>query len=467
MRRSDQFLACSRTLSLLTLGGLALLGCPSDDTTTMDEVGDDTTESMDTATDDLTDEATDTSNELCGNGMIDGAEQCDDGNTVDDDGCSSTCEVTACGLSWTWMEAIEAGSPSGYSVEVDAMGNVYTTGESEAGTVWVAKWDNTGALVWEQELGEDAYGADLAVDDAGDVFVVGATTADGDDIWYARLSGVDGSEVWSQTIASMMPGEDDYGTGIAIVNADELIVVGRQRVADGDDDVWVSKVSADGGDAIWTSTWSGTGDGTYSTDRTGGVVVTSDGHVWVGAREHVDFDTQEGTLLHFDEVGDLVGAIQPLADAASHQHEPYQVATDGTNVYFLIAKFDFPYRSWLYKLDGSGAEQWVKTEDQWVVVGEDWVIEGLGVDGGGNLLVTGEFTNEEPGEGLVWGEAWVAKLDGAGEFVCRSSHMVDDGDIIPPSLNVTAGGGSAGGMAITGVLEDNPTNSLWTGFFQL
>ncbi len=32
---------------------------------------------------------------LCGNGVLDGAEECDDGNTVDGDGCSSTCEHEA------------------------------------------------------------------------------------------------------------------------------------------------------------------------------------------------------------------------------------------------------------------------------------------------------------------------------------------------------------------------------------
>ena len=29
--------------------------------------------------------------QLCGNGVIDGVEECDDGNRVDGDGCSSVC----------------------------------------------------------------------------------------------------------------------------------------------------------------------------------------------------------------------------------------------------------------------------------------------------------------------------------------------------------------------------------------
>jgi len=35
--------------------------------------------------------------ELCGNGVLDAGETCDDGNTVDDDGCSSACQLEVCG----------------------------------------------------------------------------------------------------------------------------------------------------------------------------------------------------------------------------------------------------------------------------------------------------------------------------------------------------------------------------------
>ena len=33
---------------------------------------------------------------VCGNGVVEEGEQCDDGNTVDGDGCSSTCQIEAC-----------------------------------------------------------------------------------------------------------------------------------------------------------------------------------------------------------------------------------------------------------------------------------------------------------------------------------------------------------------------------------
>ena len=34
-----------------------------------------------------------TSQTICGNGLIENSESCDDGNTLYNDGCSSTCEI--------------------------------------------------------------------------------------------------------------------------------------------------------------------------------------------------------------------------------------------------------------------------------------------------------------------------------------------------------------------------------------
>ena len=211
----------------------------------------------------------------------------------------------------------------------------------------------------------------------------------------------------------------------------------------------------------------------FSTDRAGQVTVADDGHVWVSAREHVDFDTQEATLLDFDADGTFMALYQPQA-GGDHQHDPIDVLADGDSVYFAFGKGGFPYRGWLYKLGSDGAEQWLKTEADWVTmdaegepIGENWAVQGLGRDGAGNVGVAGVFTNEEAGQGITWGEAWVAKLDGAGETVCRSSYAADDDNVIPPSLSIDAGGFGASGFGLTGIESAGQGNAikLWTGAF--
>ncbi len=69
----------------------------------------------------------------CGDGVVDDFEQCDDGNTVNGDGCSSTCqfELATITTSWTFKNVATntvTGCPSGFanaavtSQEIDASG---------------------------------------------------------------------------------------------------------------------------------------------------------------------------------------------------------------------------------------------------------------------------------------------------------------------------------------------------------
>ncbi len=409
---------------------------------------------------------------MCGDGTVDPGEECDDGNTDDGDGCSPTCALGPCGLAWTSTEAIESSAGGGLDVAVGADGSVYVAGISLNATndAWVAKWNPDGTQAWAQSFGvagNDAAAA-IALGPDGVVYVAGWFAGAGDDIWYAALDS-SGAEQWSVQFdgggMEVMDG-DDRATGIAPTPDGDLVVVGRVRVGDGDDDVWVRKAAAADGGELWSTTWSGTGDGMFSTDRSGQVAVASSGDIWVGAREHIDFDSQDATLLHFDADGNLVASYQPQG-GGNQQQDPIDVAVSGDAVYFAFAKFGFPYRGWLYKLGFDGSEQWSKTEADWVTIGEDWIVRGIGLDDAGALGVAGVYRNEEEGEGIDWGEAWVAKLDGDGNVVCRSSHMVDDGNLIPPSLSIDGAGFSGGGFGLTGIETAGQGNAtmLWTGFF--
>ncbi|HLT36051.1 MAG TPA: hypothetical protein VK034_07190, partial [Enhygromyxa sp.] len=411
------------------------------------------------------------------NGVLDPGEECDDNNTEDGDGCTASCTIGECGLTWTWTEDVASSIAGGFDVAVGDDGSVYVAGRliNADNDTWVAKWNPDGSQAWSvtNDFGGNDTAAAIAVGAGGEVYVIGWFDGFGDDIWYAALDPADGETVWSTTLDGNdgVGDGDDLGSGIALTPDGDLVLAGRIRVGDGDDDVWVRKVTTEG-TVIWTSTWSGTGDNSFSTDRSGSVAVGSDGSVWVTAREHVDFDTQEATLLHFDEDGNFVALHQPQA-GGSHQHDPIDVLVDGDSVYFAFAKSAFPYRGWLYKLDTDGTEQWLKTEADWVLIdgedmiGEDWTIRGLGLDGNGNLGVAGVFINEEQGEGIDWGEAWVAKLDGAGEIICRGRHAVDDGNVIPPSLSIDGAGFGAGGFGLTGIETAGQGNAtkLWTARF--
>jgi len=461
---------------------LFLTGCPSDvvtpgdsdtETSSGDGDGDD-----DTTTGDDDDTTTGDGDGdppgVCGDGTVDPGEECDDGNTEDGDGCTANCTIGPCGLSWTWSEPVSTTIAGARATAVGDDGSVYAAGVvvNDTNDAWIAKWSPDGSLAWTKNFnsgeGNDAAAA-IALGPDGQVYVAGwmRTAIGGEDVWYTALDQA-GEQVWSQLVNGAASG-DDRGTGIAVAPDGDLLISGRVRVADGDDDVWVRKARAEDGNETWTSTWSGDGDGMFSTDRSGSVAVASDGSVWVAAREHVAFDTQDATLLAFATNGDLIAAYQPRAGGPAHQHDPIDVAVHGDAVYFAMQKSSgFPYNGWLYKFDFDGSEQWLKTETDWLTVGRVWAVRGIAVDADGTLGVAGTFTNEEVGQGVTWTEAWVAQLDQAGDIVCRNAHVVEDGATFPPSLSIDGASFGAGGFGLSGILSaaQGNTHQLWTAAFK-
>jgi cysteine-rich repeat protein len=475
---------------ILSFSALVLLGCPAEEvpmdtnqTETGDGDGDGDTGDGDGDTGDGDGDGDgdmgdgDGDSNLCGNGELDPGEACDDENTDEGDGCSATCQVTSCGLSWSAKMETPNPNAGAFASVIGDDGSIYAAGVmiGNDDDAWAAKWNPDGTVAWSQTfdggMGDDFFDG-IALGAGGEIYVAGGQAGDGDDLWYAELANADGSVDWETVeIGSVMDG-DDFATDIEVTPDGDLVIIGRTRVGDGDDDVWLRKAESSGGGEIWTSTWSGMGDGMFSTDRSGNVSVADDGTIWAAAREHVDFDSQEATILQFDADGNFVDLIQPQP-AGDHSHDPVDILATGGSIYFAMEKNGFPYRGWLYKLAPDGTEEWVKTEQDWPIlkddepVGEDWAIEGLGVDADGNLGVGGDFGNEEAEQGLVWSEAWTAKLDGTGGIVCQSTHQVGEEAGLPPTLNIYTATYGTAGFGLLGVetsAQGNMTQA-WTGFF--
>ena len=61
-----------------------------------------------------------------------------------------------------------------------------------------------------------------------------------------------------------------------------------------------------------------------------------------------------------------------------------------------------------------------------------------------------------------------AKLNPAdGSPICLGSHMVDDGNFLPPSLSIDGAGYSSGGFGVTAIETAGQGNAtkMWTGMF--
>ena len=171
----------------------------------------------------------------------------------------------------------------GYSITVDATGNVYTTGyfnrtadfdpnagvlnltSAGADNIFISKLDSTGNLAWAKGMGGTSFsiGRSIAVDAAGNVYTTGyfSGTADFDpnagvsnlvttgglDIFVSKLDPT-GNFAWAKAMGGTT---NDIGYGIA-VNGGNVHTTGHFNVtADFDPNAGVSNLTLTGGEDIF------------------------------------------------------------------------------------------------------------------------------------------------------------------------------------------------------------------------
>ncbi len=224
---------------------------------------------------------------VCGNGILEGIEECDDGNLVDADGCDADCTLN---LDTSIWEDVHGGDAmvreSGHGIAVDSMGNVVVGGyEVDAvgdPNMWLAKYDPDGSQQWAMTmdpsggLDDRIYG--VAIDPMDNILLVGDvdTAPASSDIWVAKLD-PDGAELWSSSFDGPDAGNDG-GRGVASDSAGNVVITGFARVANNDIDIFVAKLSAAGA-TQWTDTVAGPDT---LDDRGQGIGVDSADNVVVG-----------------------------------------------------------------------------------------------------------------------------------------------------------------------------------------
>jgi len=188
--------------------------------------------------------------------------------------------------------------------------------------VFVSKFDNTGALLWAKSLGGNGgeYLKGLEVDASGNVYTTGSfqNTADFDpgagtvnltslggyDIFLSKLNS-NGGFVWSKSIGGTgsvstndlvidaqsnmyitgaYSGTVDFDTGLGILN----------QISNGNNDAFISKLNTNG-DLVWVKSIGGAnhdGGASISIDLAGNVYTTG------SFRNTIDMDPGTGTVSH-------------------------------------------------------------------------------------------------------------------------------------------------------------------------
>ncbi|HRI08156.1 MAG TPA: PQQ-binding-like beta-propeller repeat protein [Nannocystaceae bacterium] len=164
------------------------------------------TETTGASTHETTDPTTTTTTKpaVCGDGVLDEGEPCDDGNDLEEDGCTSTCAL-APAIKWTLSLDTAAKDDQATDVAIDAAGRIIVVGWETSADLdrdqVVVALDPAGNTLWKRSFAGDAGYFDflsaVAVDPSGAIYVGGGerTSLTAITAIVRRLS-ADGEVVW-------------------------------------------------------------------------------------------------------------------------------------------------------------------------------------------------------------------------------------------------------------------------------
>lgn len=298
-------------------------------------------------------------------------------------------------------------SDGAVDVAVDNAGNVYVTGSSAgAGTFadyatikynsagvqqWVARYNGPGNFFDEP--------ADLAIDNAGNVYVTGRSAGDGTDDDYATIKYNSAGVV--QWVARYNGPNDstDAATSLAVDAAGNVYVTGLSAGVGTVLDYATIKYNS-AGVIQWVTRYNGPGN---SNDRAAALVIDNNFVYVTGSSTGIGTNLDYATIKHNITTG-AIEWVSRYNGAGNDRDVASSLTVDNAgNVYVtgtVISGFDpsgdpFPLElfDWAtIKYNSAGAVQWVSTHDE----GGDDFAESVKLDNLGNVIVTGSISNSPP-----------------------------------------------------------------------
>ncbi|WP_256254067.1 PQQ-binding-like beta-propeller repeat protein [Nannocystis exedens] len=184
----------------------------------------------------------------CGDGAVDVDELCDDGNTVEGDGCNADCRPSAA-LLWEFRSEIFI-SDYFRDVAVAPDGTIVAGGRWLGEGAWLTRFTAEGEGMWSKTFLKSPFDSihGVAVGEAT-IDVVGMTLGeDQRDAWIAQLDG-DGAIVWEEIVGSGLG--DDFALEVARTPEGDLVLAGVRSVEGGLAELWVQRYAPDGA-VQWT-----------------------------------------------------------------------------------------------------------------------------------------------------------------------------------------------------------------------
>jgi hypothetical protein len=357
---------------------------------------------------------------------------------------------------WTSQLGTSADDDS-RGVSADGLGNVYVTGFTQgslggpnAGNedLFLSKYDDSGALLWTQQLGTSAREESLTVsaDGSGNVYIagfsqgsLGGTNAGNMDAFVAKYDS-SGSLLWSRQVGTSTI--DDF-TGISADGSGNVYLIGDTMGSlagtnAGLQDVFVSKYNSNG-TLLWTEQL-----GTSANDTSHAISADGLGNVYItgftsGSLGGTNAGFEDVFISKLDASGTILWTKQLGTSGNDYGRD---VSADGLgNVYItgltngsLGGTNAGNYDAFIAKYDSSGTLLWT---EQLGTSGQDYSYA-VSADGSGNVYMSGETAGSLDGTNAGGTDAFVSKYDDSGALLWTKQ--------IGTSGNDTSWGVSADGL---------------------
>lgn len=233
------------------------------------------------------------SDPVCGDGLVEGDEQCDDGNVDDGDTCTSQC-TSVVEVQWSYShDGLASSFDEATDVVLAPDGSIWVLGSTRtiaaSSDVWLQQLSPDGVplltFTYDGPEGLDDHGTALAWTPDGHLAIAGSSesSATRDDILVLRVDPATAQLVWVQTFDGPDAGngrydDTDVANGITATATGALAVAGTIRIGDGDYDAWLAQLDATTGALQWVRIIAGPAGGRDDgrdvlADAAGGVVL--------------------------------------------------------------------------------------------------------------------------------------------------------------------------------------------------
>ncbi|MCH7904229.1 MAG: SBBP repeat-containing protein [Armatimonadetes bacterium] len=329
-----------------------------------------------------------------------------------------------------------SGSDAAFALALDSAGNVYVTGGtgSYPGRDYATlKYDTDGNLLWARRYAGSGGAWDIAshiaVDSAGNVYVTGESTGSGTDLDYATLKyDPDGNLLW----ASRYNRADyaDRASALAVDNAGNVYVIGLTWAPDKGWDYATVKYDSNG-NQLWDRRSDGPGFVTY---QGADIEIDTESCVYVNGYSPVPGIDDDYVTLKYDPSGNVLWEMRyngpgngsdrahALAlDSAGNVYVTGESTGSGTGTDYATIKYSqtqtiLPDSFSVFRgmLTGGGLSDLLASDDSWMTV-----LPGITLNQAERqvqLIVVGTAPTETPSELRIRVEAH-AEINNIGQWI--------------------------------------------------